>query len=184
MKKVLIIVFMVTCFLPAYAHAIILDVTVDADLNSISPIYYDSFSTPSYSSAPFNTGLFLNPGDHLEISASGIWSNAPISYNLNFGPNGNSNENIALGYPGAGYPVAALMGRIGNNSYFFIGSNYSNQVSQSGTLYLGFNDTDYGNNRGVVTAHITDTQVVPEPATCLLLGVGGLCMTFLRRHRS
>lgn len=162
--------------------SIIMDVAVDADLNSISPIYYDAYSTPSYFSSPVSTGLFLNPGDLFQISASGTWSNAPISYNLIFGPNGNPNENIVSGYPGAGYPVAALMGKIGNNSYFFIGSSYSNQVSQSGILYLGFNDTDYGNNWGTVTAHITDSPV-PEPTSLLLFGIGGIATALIHRKR-
>jgi hypothetical protein len=93
--------------------------TVEADSNSISPIYYQNV-TPPYSVSPLNTGLFLNPGDLLQISASGTWSNAPLSYNLIFGPDGNPNENIATGYPGAGYPVAALMGKIDNGNYFLI----------------------------------------------------------------
>ncbi len=133
-RLVSIIVFVVLTFLSRNASAVVF--TIDADLNSISPIYYQSGVTPPYSVAPLNTGLFLNPGDLLEISASGIRSNAPLSYNLIFGPNGNPNENILPGYPGAGYPVAALLGKVGNNPYFFIGSSYSNYVSETGNLYL------------------------------------------------
>jgi len=182
-KFIFIFIMAVLLNLAPTAHATILDVTVDADLNSIFPGYYESVPPPYYSLGPLDTGLFLNLSDQLDISAAGTWSNAPLSYNLIFGPNGNPNENIAPTYPGAGRPVAALMGRIGNNSYFFIGSNYSNQVSQSGVLYLGFNDTDYGNNWGNVTAHITHTSAVPEPASLLLFGIGCVPMWFLKKRK-
>lgn len=153
---------------------------VDADSNSISPIYYQNV-IPPYSVSPLNTGLFLNPGDLLQISASGTWSNAPLSYNLIFGPDGNPNENIANGYPGAGYPVAALMGKIDNGNYFLIGSDYANNVSEAGILYLGFNDTDYGNNRGSVLADVSGGNPIPEPSTILLFS-SGLAGAFHRRR--
>ncbi|MCP4649639.1 MAG: hypothetical protein GY853_06110 [PVC group bacterium] len=146
--------------------------TVDADLDSITSTYYQNI-IPPYNITPLNTNLFLDNGDLLEVSASGTWSNAPTSYNLIFGPNGNPNENIAATYPGAGSPVAALMGRIGNNDYFFIGESYSSLVNKSGALWLGFNDTDYGNNWGTVNADVNITKAstpVPEPVTILLLG--------------
>lgn len=156
--------------------------TVEADTNSISPIYYQNV-TPPYTASPLNTGLFLNPGDLLQISASGTWSNAPLSYNLIFNPDGNPNENIADGYPGAGYPVAALMGKIGDANYFLMGSSYSNNVSESGVLYLGFNDTDYGNNWGSVLADVNViAPPVPEPSTMLFLGAGLLGGVRLRRR--
>ena len=167
-------------FMPKNAFAIIL--TVDADTNSISPIYYQNV-VPPYLTSPLDTGLFFNSGDLLEISASGTWSNAPLSYNLIFWSDGNPNENIADGYPGAGYPVAALMGKIGSGSYFFIGSSYSNNVSEQGNLYLGFNDTDYGNNWGSVLADDKGgSNLVPEPSTILLFS-GGLAGMFHRRRR-
>ena len=74
MKRLIsIIVFAALTFLSRTASAVV--VIIDADLNSISPIYYQNI-VPSYSTNPVNTGLFLNPGDLLEVSASGIWSNA------------------------------------------------------------------------------------------------------------
>lgn len=97
MKRLVgIIVFVALTFLSRNASAVVF--MIDADLNSVSPIYYQNI-IPPYFTTPINTGLFLNPGDLLEISASGIWSNAPPSYNLIFGPNGNPYENIALTYP-------------------------------------------------------------------------------------
>lgn len=166
------------CNLPL-AHAVVF--TIDANLNSVSPIFYDANSDPDpfYSPSPLDTGLFLNQDDLLEIDASGIWSNAPPSYNLIFGPDGNPNENILPGYPGTGFPVAALLGKVGNNSYFFIGSSYSSHVSEGGVLYLGFNDTDYGNNTGSIEANVKVTAV-PEPSSVLLFALGLLGL-FTRR---
>jgi len=182
MKRLIsIIVFVVLTFLSRTASAVV--VMIDADLNSISPIYYQNI-IPSYFTTPIDTGLFLNPGDLLEISASGIWSNAPPSYNLIFGPNGNPYENIALTYPGEGYPVAALMGKIGDSNYFFVGSDYSNTVINSGILCLGFNDTDYGNNWGIVNADVRISPIsapVPEPSSILLLTIGVLATALFKR---
>jgi hypothetical protein len=184
MKRLLGIIFFLICFCFA-SDAFAIVFTVDADLNSISNIYYQNI-VPFYYANPVNTNLFVNPGDFLTISANGTWSNAPTSYNLIFGPNGNHNENIVPTYPGAGYPVAALMARIGNGSYFFTGSDYSNYVTEQGILFLGFNDTDYGNNWGAITADVNIISVyapVPEPSTILLFSVGGLAMAMLKRKK-
>ncbi len=175
-----IILLFILC-LSSNAYAIIF--IVDADLNSITSTYYQNI-TPPYSISLLDTNLFLDDGDLLEISAFGTWSNAPVSYNLIFGPNGNPNENIAPTYPGAGYPVAALMGKIGDGDYFFIGSNYSTHVTGNGILYLGFNDTDYGNNWGTINADVNITKTgspVPEPATILLLGPALLVLIGYKR---
>ncbi len=121
----------------------------------------------------------------LEILATGTWSNAPTSYDLIFGPDGNPNENILPGSSGAGYLVAALMGKIGDGSYFFIGRNYSNYVTEQGLLFLGFNDTDYGNNWSAITADVNITPVcslVPEPAILSLLGLGLLGLVIRRKR--
>ncbi|MDH4266432.1 MAG: PEP-CTERM sorting domain-containing protein [Deltaproteobacteria bacterium] len=154
--------------------------TVDANFNSVTLTYFEHVTPPYTITGPVNTGMYLNPGDLLEVSSIGLWGNGTQGYYPEYGPDGNPNENISPGYAGAGYPVGALLGRIGNNSYFFIGSDYSNQVSQSGILYLGFNDTDYGNNWGTVNADV-NISPVPEPSTMLLLGSGLLGLFGLRR---
>lgn len=127
---------------------------VNADRNSVSPIYYNSAVNPDYVASPLDTGLYLSLGDWLEMTADGTWGNASW---LTFGPEGNPHENIAAGYPGAGMPVAALIARIGNNPYFYIGRYFAGRVTETGYLELGFNDTDYGNNWGTLTVAITVT---------------------------
>ena len=58
----------------------------------------------------------------------------------------------------------------------FVGSSYSQEIQNSGRLFLAFNDGYYGDNSGAFTAN-----VIPEPATLSLLALGGLAL--LRRSR-
>ena len=182
MKRMVLVLALFLLFAPKADAS---NFVVEADANSISPIYYQNI-TPPYSAAPLNTGLFFNSGDLLEISASGAWSNAPLYYNLVFGPDGNPGENIAPTYPGAGYPVAALMGKIGDGDYFLIGSSFSDYVSESGVLYLGHNDTDYGNNWNSISVDVNaPSATIPEPASLALLGFGLMGVgVFKRRKRA
>ena len=180
MRKIVLLIVYSFCFC---GNVFASEVIIDADLNSVSAIYFQNI-TPSFSSSPVDTGLFLAEGDFFEVSAQGIWSNAPVSYNLIFGPGGNPNENITVGYPGAGYPVASLLGKIGEGEYFFIGSEFSGYAGGNGNLILGFNDTDYGNNWGTVLANINiQTAVVPEPLSCVLFLAGGIPLFAWRKKR-
>jgi hypothetical protein len=134
-----------------------------------------------------NTGINLNVGDQLTITATGSW--APGLPEPGFvGPDGSSIQwpDNFLNLTDIGVCAycahtntphwAGLIGYIGSapppaGSYtspsilseaqkvFFVGSNYSGNAADAGTLWLNFNDDAYSNvtfdNSGQVTATVT-----------------------------
>ena len=151
---------------------------VDADQNSITDYYADSQVVPNYHAYLVDTGIFLNIGDILSIDATGIWRISPSD------PWTDANGQI--GRDSGGFFVGSLLGQISSDGphittpgnpqpMFFIGSNYLETVTQSGYLYLGFNDTDYGNNEGFVAATVNVipfSAPVSEPTTIVLVCLG------------
>ncbi len=120
-----------------------------------------------------NTGITVNSGDGLQISATGSWSadptDGPTTPNGYAQPSGDNFLNLTdIGSCSvcAGTPTpywGALIGYIGNNpppagSYtnpailpeaqkvFLVGSSYGANETVSGTLWLNFNDDAYSNN--------------------------------------
>jgi cysteine-rich repeat protein len=142
-------------------------VTVDANLNSFGC----GLASPdvSFTSSLVDTGIDVNVGDSIVITAVGMWRGAgdPTPYyDANGGPGGFANAPELKG--------ASLLGQIGEvplracdtgafGRTFFVGTNFSGTASQSGRLFLAFCDTDFGNNQGSVVATIT---VTPPPAVC------------------
>lgn len=106
-----------------------------------------------------DTGLRVEKGDQIEIIATGTWAISP-----------SDSQTDANGIPGrsaAGLPLGSLVGQISEipkrvgepgASFFFIGTNYTAISRSSGKLFLGFNDTDSGNNLGAVTVTI---RIIP-----------------------
>jgi len=52
-------------------------------------------------------------------------------------------------------PHAAIIGRIGENKWFFIGEGGEMKVEQSGKLQIAINDADYTNNKGYFDVTVT-----------------------------
>jgi hypothetical protein len=78
------------------------------------------------------------------------------------------------------FAYGTLVGRIGNGSFFSVGTNYQGVASQTGMLSLFYWDSNSGDNSGYITAHI---NAVPEPASVALL-LGGLAVVgFAARRR-
>jgi len=102
------------------------------------------------------TGVEIEAGDHLVISyLSGRWS--PGHYEevdaIGYGGNPRSINNVIMGVS-----HAALIGRIGDHDPFFVGDHFSHTVGESGTLFLGINDTDLGNNAGSLQIEVEVTK--------------------------
>ncbi len=151
-------------------------VTVDANLNSFGC----GLASPdvSFTSSLVDTGIDVNVGDSIAITAVGMWRGAgdPTPFfDADGGPGG----------PFANAPElkgASLLGQIGDvplracdtgafGRTFFVGKNFSGTASQSGRLFLAFCDTDFGNNQGAVTANVTVTPAPEPPVAMTIQGV-------------
>jgi len=83
-----------------------------------------------------STGVFLNNGEHITVTASGSWSPAPLMLQWS-GGEGNSFFGAEIPYITGG----ALMAKLGHDGVpFEIGNNKTFQANDYGMLYLAMND--------------------------------------------
>jgi hypothetical protein len=159
-----------------------------------------TFQIPS--SAPWvDTGISVSAGSLLNLSASGKVYYGPFSDQFT-NPNGGNWDGTKF-FSTAVYPdtiVLSLIGKLGGdlslgtgtplpegvsgNGFGFVGTSYSQIVSTSGQLYLGFNDQVgyFGDNSGYFTV-IADVIAVPEPSV-LSLGAFSVLMMASQRRRA
>jgi len=98
-----------------------------------------------------DTGIDVKAGDRVVFQASG-----QVSFARGAGqtasPDGNGSYRGGANYPEPTVPVGALIGRIGNNKPFGIGTqSQALPMPASGRLYLGVNDNDLSDNSGAFT---------------------------------
>lgn len=99
-----------------------------------------------------DTGLDLEAGRSLEISASGQWSNVGPPAK---GPGGFD----GYVYPGtvmATAPLASLIGKVGE-AMLAVGEKFDGRSPATGRLYLSINDTpgSFADNQGTLQVTIT-----------------------------
>ncbi|MDE2292687.1 MAG: hypothetical protein KGL53_11455, partial [Elusimicrobia bacterium] len=118
----------------------------------------------SPSAGGYDTGLFINAGQKVNINANGTWQTG------GFGPS--SPDGIAgqSGGLAAGLPIGALVARIGGGNWFLAGSSATFIAPQSGSLALAMNDTYYFDNFGSLLASFS---IVPSTVTHVWLGDQG-----------
>jgi hypothetical protein len=94
----------------------------------------------------FDTGIDLRSGQTVRFQASGRVRWGPGRQD---GPEGEDNSPHNAGRPIPSRPAAALVGRIGDDAPFFIGSDSSPiRARSSGRLYLMINDDVLDDNTG------------------------------------
>ena len=110
-----------------------------------------------------DTGIGVQPGDTVTISASGAvsmgggWAPGP--------PAGLPRSCDGLGFPAPNARCWSLIGRVGENGpSFYVGSGRSLRAPAGGELYLGVNDNILGDNTGSWTAVISSpATAAPQP---------------------
>jgi len=110
----------------------------------------------------FDTAVAISAGDTLIITATGLVSGTsgmPPSDPPDGSGYGPANNN----YLAPGLERYSLVGKIGNNIPFQVGSSYSGVSNFNGTLFLAYNDEEYSDNSGGYTV---DGQVKP-PGTII-----------------
>jgi len=123
----------------------------------------DSATVPVPASRPWvDTGVFVNIGDSVSITASGIIYVSGSDPGK--GPAGvpgrvaTDNNSILPGpFLAPGLTCWSLIGRVGNGPAFEVGTGTSFIAISSGELNLSVDDNHFPDNRGSWTATITTT---------------------------
>ena len=151
-----------------------------------------------------NTGVSVSSGDTLTITATGqvFYANRATGWTDPDGV-GPENDGTTIGASNVIAPGAinvSHVGRIGltdlvpegspGKGQGFVGSSYSQVISSSGDLYLGFNDAIFGDNSGsydvtiTVTPAGTSVPAVPPTGLMLLgLALGGIGISATMRRQ-
>jgi hypothetical protein len=174
--RTLTVLMAAVCLLPGIgtsSHAA--SISVDANLNSFG--CGKASPEVSFTSALVDTGIDINVGDTIAITASGQWR---ISGSDPF-TDANGQTGRAC-HTGPTWPTSSLLGQISDtplracdagsfDKTFFVGTNFSQAAQVSGRLFLAFCDTDFGNNEGAVTATVTVTPAPEPPVAMTIQGV-------------
>jgi len=122
-----------------------------------------------------DTGLTVTRGQQVSFRVAGQIQYAPTRRDTT-GPEGNASSRRP-DFPVPGASVGALIGRIDNGIPFLIGSQTGPIVMPaSGRLWVGVNDTNFGDNSGaysvVVTpsggsGNVTDAGTIPRQPTAI-----------------
>jgi hypothetical protein len=88
------------------------------------------------------TGMVLRRGETVTTKTNGEVKFGPGTAN----PHGSNDKNAANPMPTVG--TGALIGRVGNSQPFFIGVDGRFQAPAAGQLFLGINDSQFGDNEG------------------------------------
>jgi hypothetical protein len=115
-----------------------------------------TFSVPESTRIPVNTGVFVNRGDTVLLTASGtIWAGV-VATGQN-GPEGWADLRTAgTEFPLPGARIYSLLGRIGGATAapFYIGQGTLFSANSSGQLFLQTNDNDPGNGNGAFSGRV------------------------------
>jgi hypothetical protein len=110
--------------------------------------------TVSAQQAWSSTGIILNRGEVFTVNASGEIS-IGAGDNTKATPNGTGR--VDPGSPLPNVPTGTLIGRIANGQPFVIGTQTRVTAPAAGQLFLGVNDSHFGDNQGAFQVEIQRT---------------------------
>jgi hypothetical protein len=118
-------------------------------------------------SAIFDTGINVKPGDTIEVRATGeMWERSifPASFDPSGGPQPTNDSGFPLNGTGSSFPYS-LIGKFGAAEPLqFIGGMKRASGFPFGTIFLGVNDNQLGDNRGEFHVSIRPMGL-PAPGT-------------------
>jgi len=166
--------------------------------------YAETYTLDVPGTAPwYDTGIDVFAGYKLDITATGI-----VTYDI---WHGNSSDANGGDWTGNNFlsdtvipntMIHSLIGKVGGTTDVgigtpilgglpgygvgFIGTSYSEQVSTSGRLFLGYNEEvapgSFDDNSGSFSVAVTVSEV-PEPSAFAMLALGALTLLGSRRMR-
>ena len=110
--------------------------------------------TVSAQQAWSQTGIVLNRGEVFTVNATGEISTGGGD---NKSTPGGAAGRTDPGNPLPGVATGTLIGRIGNSAPFVIGTQTRVTAPAAGQLFLGINDTNFGDNQGAYQVEIQRT---------------------------
>jgi hypothetical protein len=126
------------------------------------PVLADAGATVSVSgTVPWtDTGLSVSSGDTISITASGtiFIAGSDPGKTPSGAPGCTAANSPTDTWVAPGLTCWSMIGRIGDNTAFEVGTGTSFTAASSGELFLGVNDDFFGDNAGAWTADITITS--------------------------
>ncbi len=108
------------------------------------------------------TGIHIETGDMVSIQfLEGRWRAGPLPTWPFYGPSGDPQVESKETFPVQDKPIMGLVGGIGTQQPFWVGSTLQFKSSTSGELWLGANDDDFSDNNGYLIVTITISKEQP-----------------------
>lgn len=124
-------------------------VFVAAPSNAGSKLKSANYTVNANSSTPFDTDFNLTKGQSVKISASGLGCFSETVYPLCWDANGDSLDQVWVGFPAPNLNAWSLIARVGDGDWQFVGVGPTTITADtSGTLQLLYNDDNVGDNTG------------------------------------